>query len=280
MEYRTAFPSDVPALKSLWAICFGDEADYIDRFFEDLFLPEHMAVCADGTTPVSMVAFLPCTLRTPTGCAPWAYLYAMATHPKYQGRGLGQNLLRFAWDYARRNLSCDGLALVPADRELFRFYAKTYYQTAFAYQPLSWDGAAPPQINTVRPISPEEYRQLREHLLREITHLDHSLPFLSHLERETKLTGGGLFCLELSGGESGCAVLEQTTPGHWCAKELLTPKPLLQEALAALAAYLDCGSLTARTPVWAPDQACPFGMACCPHAAPAFHNAYLGLALD
>lgn len=280
MEYRTGFPSDVPELKKLWQLCFGDDPDYIDRFFEDLYLPEHMAVCADGAAPVSMVAFLPCTLRTPGGDAPWAYLYAMATHPQYQGRGLGQNLLRFAWDYARRSQGWDGLALVPADQGLFCFYAKTDYQTAFAYQPLSWDGAASPQINTVRPISPEEYRQLREHLLREITHLDHSLPFLSHLEREVKLTGGGLFCMELSGGEPGCAVLEQINPGHWCAKELLAPASLQREALAALAAHLDCGTLTARAPVLQADQARPFGMACRSHSAPAFHNAYLGLALD
>lgn len=280
MTCRTAYPSDVPELKKLWRLCFEDDPDYIDRFFEDLFLPEHMVVCAHGSNPVSMVAFLPCTLRTPTGDTPCAYLYAMATHPGYQGRGLGQTLLRFAYDYGRKEQGWTGLTLVPADQGLFRFYGKTDYRTAFYYQPVIWNGGAAPDSSSVSPVSPEEYRQLRELLLEKVVHLDHSLPFLSHLDREAKLTGGGLFRLELPGGTPGCAVLEQTTPGHWCAKELLAPEPLLQEALAALAAHRNCHTLTARTPAGRSNQARPFGMACWPDPLPDFSLAYLGLALD
>lgn len=280
MNYRTACSADVPALKALWARCFGDETDYIDRFFEDLFLPEHMVVCADNATPVSMVAFLPCTLRTPAGDAPCAYLYAMATHPQYQGRGLGQQLLRYAYDYARQSRGWVGLTLVPADAGLFRFYAKTDYQTAFSYQSVSWNGAPAPHPVSVSPISPEEYRRVRELLLAGRVHLDHSLPFLTHLNREVRRTGGGLFRLDLPGGAPGCAVAERGEDGVWQIKELLAPKPLHQQALAALARHLGAGSLTARTPVDNPDQARAFGMARWPEPVPDFSGAYLGLALD
>lgn len=280
MEFRAACSADVPALKTLWALCFGDEAGYIDRFFEDLFLPEHMAVCADGATPVSMVAFLPCTLCAPSGDAPWAYLYAMATHPQYQGRGLGQRLLRFAYHYGRHSRGWAGLALVPADEGLFRFYAKTDYRTAFYYQSVTWDGVPRPGAGAVCPISPEEYRRLRERLLQGVVHLDHSLPFLAHLDREVRRTGGGLFRLGPEDGASGCAVAERGEDGSWYLKELLAPGAQLQGALASLARQLKAPTLTARVPVSDPEQARPFGMACCPFPTPDRSNAYLGLALD
>lgn len=280
MNLRAAHSADVPALKALWALCFGDEASYIDRFFEDLFLPEHMVVCDNGAAPVSMVAFLPCTLRTPAGDFPCTYLYAMATHPQYQGRGLGQQLLRFAYDYARERRGWVGLTLVPADEGLFQFYAKTAYQTAFSYQSVSWTGQTPARPVAVSPISPEEYRRLRELLLAGRVHLDHSLPFLAHLDREVRRTGGGLFRLVLPGGEPGCAVAERGEDGLWQVKELLAPKALNQEALAALARHLGTGKLTARTPVEDPAQARPFGMARWPEPQPDFSQAYLGLALD
>ena len=280
MSLRIAHSADVPTLKALWALCFGDEASYIDRFFEDLFLPEHMVVYADGDTPVSMVAFLPCTLRTPAGDFPCAYLYAMATHPQYQGRGLGQQLLRFAYDYARGRRGWVGLTLVPADEGLFRFYAKTDYQTAFSYQSVSWTGQVPAHSGAVAPISPEEYRRLRELLLTGRVYLDHSLPFLTHLDREVRRTGGGLFRLELPGGVPGCAVAERGEDGLWQVKELLAPKALHQQALAALARHLDTDELTARIPTEDPTLARPFGMARWPEPMPDFSGAYLGLALD
>ena len=157
MEFRTGLPADVPGLKALWALCFGDDPGYIDRYFEDLFLPEYMAVCADGPVPVSMVAFLPFTLRAPAGDAPCAYLYAMATHPQYQGRGLGQALLRFAHSYGREQ-GWRGLTLVPADQGLFQFYAKAEFQTAFFYRQLRWSGSPTPGAGVVSPAVPEAYR--------------------------------------------------------------------------------------------------------------------------
>ncbi len=85
----------------------------------------------------------------------------MATHPQYQGRGLGQQLLRFAYDYARRRRGWAGLTLVPADEGLFHFYAKTDYQTAFYYQSVTWNGTTSSDEGAVSPITPEEYRRLR-----------------------------------------------------------------------------------------------------------------------
>ena len=280
MDYRPSRAADVPGLKRLWQRCFGDDIGFIDRYFEDLFRPEHLVVCADGAAPVSMVAFLPCALRAPAGAAPCAYLYAMATDPGRQGEGLGQGLLRFAFGYGRAR-GWAGLTLVPADQGLFRFYAKAGYQTAFSYQTLTRSGPIPNIVpSAVAPVSPAEYRASREGLLAQTVHLDHSLPFLAHFDREARLSGGGLFRLALSGGATGCAAVERSETGSWCAKELLAPRDRLPEALELLAGGLEAGHLTARCPALDPGQAVPFGMACWPPPAPDFQNAYLGLALD
>lgn len=279
MEFRTGLPADVPGLKALWALCFGDDPGYIDRYFEDLFLPEYMAVCADGPVPVSMVAFLPCTLRAPAGDAPCAYLYAMATHPQYQGRGLGQALLRFAHSYGREQ-GWRGLTLVPADQGLFQFYAKAEFQTAFFYRQLRWSGSPTPGAGVVSPAVPEAYRTLREQLLAQIPHLDHTLPFLTHAEQEYRRTGGGLFRIELPGGSAACAAVERSAEGVWQAKELLAPEGRQEAALAALARRLGTGTLTARTTASGARQAVPFGMARWSEPIPQGRSAYLGLALD
>lgn len=279
MEYRSARPEDVPGLKRLWERCFGDDPAFIDRFFAHLFRPEHMAVCAMDGMPVSMVAFLPCRLRGAGADLPCAYLYAMATDPARQGRGLGQALLRFAHSYGREQ-GWRGLTLVPADQGLFQFYAKAEFQTAFFYRQLRWSGSPTPGAGVVSPAVPEAYRRLREQLLAQIPHLDHTLPFLAHAEQEYRRTGGGLFRIELPGGFAACAAVERSAEGVWQAKELLAPEGRQEAALAALARRLGTGTLTTRTTASGARQAVPFGMARWSEPIPQGRSAYLGLALD
>ncbi len=136
---RTAQARDVSALKALWKEAFGDEDAYIDRFFADLFAPRDMAVLEDEGRIVSMAALLPCTLVLGGGTEketrhPISYLYAMATAKDRRGEGLGLALLSFAAEHVRGRGE-RGIALLPADEGLQRFYALAGYRKAFTLRP-------------------------------------------------------------------------------------------------------------------------------------------------
>lgn len=33
MDTRLSFPADIPALRALWSLAFGDDGAYVDNFF-------------------------------------------------------------------------------------------------------------------------------------------------------------------------------------------------------------------------------------------------------
>lgn len=133
--FRCPGPSDIPALKALWAEVFGDEAEYIDLFFDRMFRPEDYAVLCgteeDGTEIIlTMAALLPVDLVCDGRRFPISYLYGMATRPTEQGNGFGLKLLKHAAEYCK-SIGKSGIALQPADRGLLNFYKKAGYSPAF-----------------------------------------------------------------------------------------------------------------------------------------------------
>jgi GNAT superfamily N-acetyltransferase len=132
---RHAEYSDVPELKELWAEVFGDEAEYIDLFFDRMFRPEdYVLLCGrDGggsESILSMASLLPVDLVSDGERFPVSYLYGMATRPSEQGNGFGLKLLKHAAEYCK-SIGKAGIALQPADRGLLRFYKKAGYLPAF-----------------------------------------------------------------------------------------------------------------------------------------------------
>ncbi len=132
---RHAEYSDVPELKELWAEVFGDEAEYIDLFFDRMFRPEdYVLLCGrdgDGSESIlSMASLLSVDLVSDGERFPVSYLYGMATRPSEQGKGYGLKMLDFAAEYCRENGKA-GIALQPADTGLLYFYKKAGYSPAF-----------------------------------------------------------------------------------------------------------------------------------------------------
>lgn len=268
MKLRHACKEDFPALKELWSLCFGDDPAYIDLFFEDLFSPEHSYVLALEERPVSMIFSIPTTLRTPEGCHSAVYLYAMATHPDQQGRGLGLKLMDYVAQCCRER-QVQVIALKPADEKLFYFYGKAGYHNAFYCRTRTGYVADAPK-GKVTPVSPEQYLNLRREFLTAIPHMEFHLPFLTHQAR----IGGRLLALEW-GKHRGCAVVEETEDG-WVAKELLVPKRTERQALGLLAQMLGVDQVTGRYPA---RNGAPFGVMLWTQD-PRPLRGWLGLALD
>ena len=74
----------VPQLRNLWQLAFGDEEVFIDAFFTHGFAPERCLCIADnGTLAAALYWF---EGQWDGQCL--AYLYGVATHPDFRGRGL------------------------------------------------------------------------------------------------------------------------------------------------------------------------------------------------
>ncbi len=157
-EYRLCKRQEIPALRVLWKEAFGDTDAFLDSFYDLAFSTDRCCVAVQDDEPVSVAYWFPCTCHG----MQMAYVYAVATKESCRGQGLGHGLLNWLKETLEQQ-GIDGLLLVPASRELVRFYA------GLGYLPCSRQGriracASGPAV-PLKPVSPRRYGQLRETML-------------------------------------------------------------------------------------------------------------------
>ena len=148
----------IPALRRLWQQAFGDTDAFLDVFFETAFSPDRSrCVILDGQA-VAALYWFDCELENHR----YAYLYAVATDPAYQNRGLCKALL----EDTHRHLTAAGYAgavLVPGEGSLFRFYKKADYRICGSVDEFACNASgAPVALRTVDSVT---YAALRRNLL-------------------------------------------------------------------------------------------------------------------
>lgn len=119
-------------LEYIWRACFNDSSAYVRYFFDNRYNPNNCAVYIDPYTgrPVAMLNMLSCTINEDGALIPAQYIYAAATRPDHQGKGIMTRLI----EYARRCAAARGQAymvLVPGSKELYKFYEKQGFYTCF-----------------------------------------------------------------------------------------------------------------------------------------------------
>lgn len=157
IEFRPSVAGDRAALSTLWREAFGDSDDFICLFFDTAYAPERSRVASEHGRINAMLFWFDCTLSGEKA----AYLYAVATDPREQGKGISTALL----EDTRRHLAQSGyryIILSPGSEALFRFYEKRGYRTAgFISEGVYTAGTPIP----VRQITPEEYAAARRAML-------------------------------------------------------------------------------------------------------------------
>jgi len=219
---RTSNWQDIPRLRELWKLAFGDEGAYIDHFFEQYYTPERVLVLEENGAVQAMTAWFKTTLKQPD-CTEWkgAYLYAVATHPDCRGRGFAGQLLAYAGEYLRWEQGVDCLTTVPARPDLHPFFGKNGFQECFvlAERPLEGEQLPLSGPETIlRPVAPQEYGALREQLLAELPHVSYGPAALDYQAGCCRMSGGGLYrgdtaagpvCLCAEGAGDGLMVLKE-----------------------------------------------------------------------
>lgn len=127
LSIRTATMQDKKALYHLWKICFGDEASFMDFFFEKRVPPE-FTICGeiDGTIVNAMYSF-PMHIRIRGKILPCATLAGFSTHPAYRSKGY----MRQTFQTLMRHLYQSGILLAPHTPAVLDSYYK------FGHYPVS-----------------------------------------------------------------------------------------------------------------------------------------------
>lgn len=151
---------DIPELFRLWQLAFGDDGAFISSFFAAGFSPERCRCIREADRIGAVLYWFDVYL----GEEKYAYLYAVATHPDFRGRGLCRALMADTHALlARRGYA--GALLVPQQEGLRKMYASFGYEDRCAVAEFSCgagEGSA-----ALRAVSPAEYAALRRSFLPE-----------------------------------------------------------------------------------------------------------------
>lgn len=202
MKLRLSTPADVPALRALWALAFGDSGPYLDNFFDNYYRPHRMIVLEREGEVLSMTAWFDTDFVVPgRGTYRAAYLYAVATHPACRGEGLSGAVLAWA-DHYFRALGIPVVTTVPAEPSLHRFFGANGFGECFVTAEREVEVASLPAAGEplLRPVGTEEYGRLREELLSDIPHIAYPADTLTYQAGCCAISGGGLFAADTPAG--------------------------------------------------------------------------------
>ena len=147
MIQRAHFVEDKEAIIRLWQQCFGDERHYVEFFLENCPKENALFLYRKKDVVVGMMFLMPGMLKVPADigeseeCAVQIkddekihpqkiyYLYALCVDEKYRGRGIANELLDFAKDYAGKDNA--ELCLVPGSSNLRKYYAQRGFVDVF-----------------------------------------------------------------------------------------------------------------------------------------------------
>lgn len=239
IEIRFAEEKDIFALKEIWKLCFQDKDEYIDFFFVHQYEKgKTLVLCYDGEV-ATMLTMISVELVLPHGQRiSSTMLYAIATHPRYQGKRFSTQLMDYAkkyiWDHK------EGMTiLVPGSESLFSFYKKRGYQTSFYLKESiltwgemkEWSMQSKNVSNCVMTVATaKDYNQLRNQLLKERLYVKYENKEIEYQKNLCKQSGADIYYMDLRDVQ-GCAAIERISPEKVIIKELLLPEDLVIEGM-------------------------------------------------
>lgn len=200
----------LPELKQIWKECFGDEEAYINFFYQHWFYPDSIVIWTEHEKPVAMLHMIPTTLITSHGIQKVRYIYAVATLKKYQRRGIATKLM----EYGKRMVQ-EPFFLVPSGEQLFSFYEKIGFHTAFWIKEVTYsreeiekqvnknkkDTTIISKIKIQSNIDAREYQRIRDDVFKRIGYIRWEEEAIQYTLLENKLVGGDAYKIFYNGEE-------------------------------------------------------------------------------
>lgn len=115
--------SDLNQIREIWKLCFGDDDETVDFYFSTCFSNDDCYVYKTDGKVVSALQMIPCDISDGKKTYNSKYMYAVCTHPSYQGKGYMTALIEEA---CRTEFSkgIKAVICVPATESLFGFYSR------------------------------------------------------------------------------------------------------------------------------------------------------------
>ena len=157
MSLMTPTDLHIPGLRRLWKAAFGDTDEFLDDFFSIAYDPGRCRCVEEDGEIAAALYWFDCELEG----ARLAYVYAVATDPACQGRGLCRMLMADTARHLARS-GYQGIVLVPQEAGLIKMYASMGYVPCGSVNEFhAMAGAVIP----VRKIDAAEYAVIRRKLL-------------------------------------------------------------------------------------------------------------------
>lgn len=144
---------------SLYGEVFPEDSEDFAKSFTDRYFDNCCRYILSDGKLVSMLYLLDCSIFDGEKTYPAKYLYAAATHPEHRNKGLMSSLIS--------SVLSEGKIIVtkPATKELFSFYER------FGFSVCSFKDYAQREFSANERLSVEQYKALREKLLKNIPHI-------------------------------------------------------------------------------------------------------------
>lgn len=176
--------TDVLELKALWLCSFGGTEDDADFYYQNRFRPEDTLLWREDGRIVSMMTLM----RVWQDGEPGYYVFAVATHPDYRGRGLMRELDRWAVEVIKERggrFSC----LVPANEGLFAMYEKLGYAANFPVRVITLEGRGDARFALTDCSFPAFYELRKAYLSKMEASVCHPKDELQYVYRELMQAG-------------------------------------------------------------------------------------------
>lgn len=122
-----------PDIERIWRLCFPDDAaEAVGYFFEHRYNPNACIVYIDSVSgrSVAMLHVLDMLITDDSEIKQGQYLYAAATRPDFQGKGIMTRLISAAQQFAEAR-GKTYTAVVPGEHSLIKFYEKRGFYRCF-----------------------------------------------------------------------------------------------------------------------------------------------------
>ena len=151
MIQRAHFVTDKEEIIRLWQQCFGDSRDYVEFFLENCPAGNVLFLYREESEVTGMMFLMQGKLMLSDNASVSKaqsdlskkvyYLYALCVDEKYRGRGIANDLLDFAKDYAEKDNA--EICLVPSSSKLRKYYAQRGFVDVFVRteQEINVDGS-------------------------------------------------------------------------------------------------------------------------------------------
>lgn len=224
-------------VKALWKLCFDDSKEFVDLYFEQRYKDEtNVAIRREGRV-VSALQMIPYPMTFGGTMIDTAYISGACTHPDFRSQGLMRELLADA----HRRMYDAGVwlsMLIPAERSLFDYYARSGYAPSFGYarQKVCAKDLAASLLYSVadetdnRALMWEHYRYLSSCLKKCACCVQHHREDFLVVMSDLKLSRGKLLVARRGGLVHGMAFCVEEAEGL-VVKELLAENPAIRDTL-------------------------------------------------